>query len=741
MSVVQRIAELAKSGAISKGVQKYLTGVGSDLERLATRAANVGVRLTDDEQGQLQTLYNGYLRTAINDRMNAKNLGAIDRVRLNAEIRDDLFNKVLGGVGRTDEERLALRATLLRGPKGEGIKIADGRTVTREQYASLQTQNNIGMLSEADKILLKEIQAAEKRLDAAAMSRAAAQHHSDTATLKAKADAATAARDAQEKAAQQARKATETTSEIRRDTLQVTSRLESVYRTNGSIDADQVFSILRKHLTQDIDAPSLIPTLSRPEMKAPRDILRAINQGAPITENEFTKLQTFFYEYDASKVRNAQISPSLSPAPAMMGVNPTAAVLGFGKQLLDSATREGNSARIPKRLQIMFETGRDLTWRERLMSSVAENPLIRRGLWAAGLTTVLGVPALHLSTNVLQPQDYGPLGTTTFSIIHQNWMSPSELKHLKKENISEVTSNLYFRLTTDGGISNPMFLKFTEDMVGKNLRTKLEGLKASNENTLYVLLEVANHLPSDVVPGYNTDAIEAYKYALAKFSGMQLDDYKGNKSIADHLIDIIGKNTASRMATDIDLRNQKLQSFYGRETLSQDDLVKNFVDSKNQDPILRSSIGHYLVMQGALKLEDLTVEGLKGLKKDITEKEASLEKARATSVEAEAAKKSQETANAFAANTAATHERSPAPADGKEKKECAISPEDARNYFNTLAEGDVYQQLKGKGSALSEAYKAAAGDKALFEKTLQDRVSGLPKSVVRNVSADIFPCP
>lgn len=300
MSVVQRIAKLAQNGAISKGVQKYLTDVGPDLERLATKAAKGLGELNPNEVSQFRKIYADYLREALNANRSARDLSAFDKVKLEAEIRDDFFNKVLGGAGRTDEERLALRATLLRGPKGEGIKIADGRTVTREQYASLQTQNNIGMISGTDKILLEEIQAAERRLDTAAMSRATAQHHSDTATLRAKADAATAARDAQKKAAQEAEERAKRADEAAKKAAQDAATrgnalddIDNAIRSGDPTKIETAFASFRK--LNGTGKPFIVDT-TRNNPLSPDEVLYYARNGQDITRQELLNTEHAFID-------------------------------------------------------------------------------------------------------------------------------------------------------------------------------------------------------------------------------------------------------------------------------------------------------------------------------------------------------------------------------------------------------------------------------------------------------------
>lgn len=331
---------------------------------------------------------------------------------------------------------------------------------------------------------------------------------------------------------------------------------------------------------------------------------------------------------------------------------------------------------------------------------------------------------------------------------------------VKINEIAQIRGTANALLVGDG--TSKGFIDATQKFAGIPLTDKTDKVSELDPEMLYT---ISVNMQNRGVGQSNNRDVTGYLIALAKKSMMadadvdkhlgSKDDDKTASGYGALLNDIVTHNRERYVTATMgqlvgvgmtvqginkEFRDSFFRNYLGTEALPEDpaqlnQMVLNKYASTLGSPDLRQPvIQRYLEVAAGVPKESSSPDKIREFMKNRETQDADRQVA-------EASRKSQETANAFAANAGATHERSPAPVSSKEKKECAISPEDAKNYFNTLAEGDVYQQLKGKGSALSEAYKAAAGNKALFEKTLQERVSGLPKNVVQNVSADIFPCP
>lgn len=744
--VFESFAESLSHFKVTSGAKAYLEAHKNRLETIVNGVLAKEGKASPAEREELQSIYTGYAQRAASDRRGLVRAGQPTKTA--DEIRSDFFNIALGHVGGKETDRIALRAALIRDAKevAGDVTLANGVKVPAAEVASLKMQKEMKFeMSFRDKGRLDAVLAAEAEAERAAHAAATTR-----ATRRELRDSGLA--NGRQAAADAGRALFKQDAELRHST----SRLEIVYRTNGTINTDEAFSALRSQLSADPAKLLLVKELNRPNMLAPKDILKSIENGRPITEREFTDLQTFFHNYDPSVKRGAAPAIPSSTSPMVSGTA-TGMAMNFGRDLINMATREGNSTAIPLRLRTLFETGSEPNLFRRTVAGIGETPIIRRALLGTTLAVGLGVPAMHMTSNYLDPSDYGPVGTSAFTLLHQNWMSPSELK--KIDHVTEVTSNLYFRMVTNGGFGNPMFIQYTKDLTkvdlliaekgvkgkdtvdaegykldenGKKIFALDPAFKAGSDQVLQGLLKIANKLPSDVAEGYNADAVEAYKYALAKFSGMKIEDYKGNQSITEHLTKRISENTASRMTTNAELRDEKLKEFYGKTNLSQTELVRQFVDSENQDPLLRGIIGSYLVLQGTLKPEDLTVLGLKTKKAEITAQDAALsEKSK------DALNKGLELGQTDMLAKWGAQSAESADAQPQAKKDATKTPRlseafnTARVLFQDITKDDAYG-IKGKEKVIDDSWAAAVRQNALdmgeFEKQLKTR--GINESAI-----------
>lgn len=710
----QFIESLAAKG-ITATARRYLIDNGDRLEALATKVINNPANVTPADRTELKAIYTEYSRRALIDRAELLRGGsALAKTAKNPdEIRSDFFNGPLGRIGVTETDRIALRAAIVREAieKKADIILANGQRVSQAEADALKAQQRIGMvMSPADTTRLNAINQAE----AAAAQAAQTAANTRARRIELRDSAVENRRGIERTQATEAEAAGKAIFKQDVELRHTVAKLESVYRTTGTIDVQDAFSALRSQLTADTNKLLLVKNLERPDMAAPKDIMRSIQDGNPITEREFTDLQTFFHNYDPSMRRGAPAIPSSSTSP-IVGATPTAMAMNFGRDIINMATREGASSSIPLRLRTLYETGSEPNFFRRNWSGIVENPIVRRGAYSVLGVSILAPTVATLFGGVFDPSKYDANATTIWTLVHQNWMSPSTIKDLTK---SEVTSNLYFRMVTGGGFANPMFAQYTKDLTGVSLfvvekdkdgnpikdkdgKDKMildPDFAAGSDRTLLRLLQIANKLPSNAVSGYNEEAIEAYKFALAKFSGMEVSAYKDSASIVNHLTDKIAENTASRMTTDVALRNKKLIEFYGTTTLSQDELVKRFIESNNQDAILRRTVAHYLVLQKALKPEDITVDGLTKLKQTLAEAESATIKATREGIENERDQRVRQgdrdqAARFYGRESSSTPQRA--------------SPERIQGQFNRLANDTLYPELKGKGSALMRAFEAS----------------------------------
>lgn len=652
MSVVQKIAELAQNGAISKGVQTYLGGVGSDLERLATKAAKKGLgELNPNEVSQFRKIYADYLREALNANRSAPDLSVFDKVKLEAEIRDDFFNKVLGEIAKTGNERLALRATLLQKDlkaKNGLIDLGNGRTITQREYNSIKELSAAGLrLSPQDKELLELAQSAEWKT---ALDRARQQRSADVTTI-AQGRNPTVAKEGQEAPPPRRIIATpyrgpdageKAGAEVARESGTNVPRASV-----SSTDTRPVTGILRQGDSPDVFAASLLQgkwktkveqgaferfeislrqhnllqtSLNRPPLTKLNDIAKEVMEGRPITIAEFVKLKD-----TGGKMGVGYHSGSAVPHTPVVGGNPIANPIANIAAYLNP-TRWVEGIRSAGRAVVNpLDAVESLRW-----NGLTSPSFIARALGTTALAgTIFGVtPNLvgsYWTADLSQmnvSSDKG-FGVVLSFIDKHDLLGSADLETATGDSNTHYSSDNEYDQLVKGKVFNDHFLNRTDAIApGNPLR---DHLKQNNPQSgkspelLKILYNIATDVPQQ--QALNNQMMVAYNAALSRNVGM-IGTTEGNKTttnpkeianfIAERYADVVSNKLAGSTAEDIKFRDAFLARYYGPgiDINNSRHLVLSLGTPSNNPEVFsldRQAIAQYLVNRRGVigKIEDL----------------------------------------------------------------------------------------------------------------------------------------
>ena len=279
---------LTQLKGISRTTKDFLEREGARIEALASDITRSSGRVADGTANEFRQVYADYLRRTLNDNRAYNNLGLADRVKLQEEIREDFFHKMLGHVATTDEQRIALRATLTRKamePKGETLVLRDGTKVTRTEYEQLRDLKKSGINLGADEAKWQMIQEAEKAVAEKATARATTAAAADSTKVRAKDEATRSAQEAAERqrdAADKAATAAKAKATARGTKL---DDVDEAIRSGDPAIIQTKFAELRQHMT-DKEPEALVDALRQSRPLSPDEVMRELRNNGKVTRQE-----------------------------------------------------------------------------------------------------------------------------------------------------------------------------------------------------------------------------------------------------------------------------------------------------------------------------------------------------------------------------------------------------------------------------------------------------------------------